>query len=432
MARKSQRNNVMAGSFLLLALGLGLAVSIILSGMTLKPHHSYVITFSVADGAIGLQPGSAVYVGGQPAGKVTRIDFAKEGGRATGIEVRVKLRADLTFYEDAVAYLEIPLLGTLSWINFPTTGGEGGGAQVAPGGRIRGQLAPPAFLAQAGYGPAEQARVGAIIEGIESAVQRVNRRLEDADPVVAQTLEDIQVSVAELRETVERLSGRVPDWEQTIDASLASVTSFTDRLPGIAEEVEGGVRDVRAGIGDARMVINDVGEAVDANRPAIDRTIANIEQATRAVNERTLPQLERTLATADREVQETGNLVDDFRALLDEQLPSIRRTFANLRLTSEQLKLVATEIRAQPWRLLIRPSTKELENQLLYDSARTYAQAVSDLRAASEALQAALARSGTGTPVDPETLGAIQAALDDAFARYQAAEREMLDRMIGH
>ena len=48
------------------------------------------------------------------------------------------------------------------------------------------------------------------------------------------------------------------------------------------------------------------------------------------------------------------------------------------------------EIRAQPWRLLKQPDKDDLMREPIYAAARSYADAVSDLRAASEALEAAL------------------------------------------
>jgi len=70
--------------------------------------------------------------------------------------------------------------------------------------------------------------------------------------------------------------------------------------------------------------------------------------------------------------------------LLKEETPGIRHTLANLRLMSDQLKLTAVEVRSQPWRLLHSPTTKEMSSQVLYDARAAYAEAASDLRAASE------------------------------------------------
>ena len=106
--------------------------------------------------------------------------------------------------------------------------------------------------------------------------------------------------------------------------------------------------------------------------------------------------------------------------IVTEETPSIRRTLANLRLMSDQLKLTAVEVRSQPWRLLHQPTNKELSSQVLYDATRAYAEAASDLRAASEALEAS-----SGQPSQE-----VVDALTQAVTKYKAAEQALMDKLI--
>ena len=41
------------------------------------------------------------------------------------------------------------------------------------------------------------------------------------------------------------------------------------------------------------------------------------------------------------------------------------------------------EIRRSPWKVLYRPTEKELENELLYEATRSFAVAAADMKAAS-------------------------------------------------
>jgi hypothetical protein len=84
------------------------------------------------------------------------------------------------------------------------------------------------------------------------------------------------------------------------------------------------------------------------------------------------------------------------------------------------------EIRRNPWRLLYRPGAKETRTEILYDAARAYAAAVSDLRAASEALQAASVRADP----DSENISRLLAELQAAFSRFEETERALLDKLI--
>ncbi len=61
---------------------------------------------------------------GQQIGRVRSVDFATApDGSATAVNsVGVEVRGNLTLYENAGVYLQLPLLGTLSSINISSVG----------------------------------------------------------------------------------------------------------------------------------------------------------------------------------------------------------------------------------------------------------------------------------------------------------------------
>jgi len=164
-------------------------------------------------------------------------------------------------------------------------------------------------------------------------------------------------------------------------------------------------------------------------RSKFDEIVESVRSTTATIDEETVPRINEAVDGAARRMEAMGEVVDDVRIFLVEELPTARKILANARLASDQLKLAISEIRSQPWRLLIRPSRRELEQELLYDSARSYAHAVSDLRAASESLHAILALDDTAG-LDRDELEALRAHLLDSFERYDQAERDLLERMI--
>ena len=70
-----------------------------------------------------------------------------------------------------------------------------------------------------------------------------------------------------------------------------------------------------------------------------------------------------------------------------EESPGVRRTLSSARLAADQLKHATAEIRQSPWRLLQRPTTRELESELIYNAAAMLSSAASDLQTASAALR---------------------------------------------
>jgi hypothetical protein len=145
----------------------------------------------------------------------------------------------------------------------------------------------------------------------------------------------------------------------------------------------------------------------------------------------TKPTIDAMLVDARSAMESTRKAVERADALLAESSPSLRRTVANARLASDQLKFTLEEVRRSPWRLLYRPDTRELEFELLYDSARIYASAVSDLRDASAALEEASASANaTGSTLSGRRAEDLNAELTRAFESYRAAERAFLDLII--
>ena len=134
---------------------------------------------------------------------------------------------------------------------------------------------------------------------------------------------------------------------------------------------------------------------------------------------------------AQQAAESARRAIERADALVAESSPALRRTVSSARLAADQLKFTLEEVRRAPWRLLYRPDTRELEFELLYDSARIYAQAVSDLRDASAALESASdASQASGRPISPQRAQELGARLDAAFAAYEQAERAFLDLVI--
>ncbi len=430
------RNNMLAGSFLIISLILAVVVSIVLAGLEdrLTPTNAYVVRFSLADGATGLQSGSEVRLGGQQIGRVSRVRFASSEGTSgrsipNAVEVDVKVRSDLELYENATVLLELPLLGSLSTINIIDTGiaasvtqPQGSGPELENGEWIQGRIAPPAFLAQAGFGPEQSNQVQQIITDTTSIVDRLERTVSTVEEQINPTLTTARTVAEDVQSVTSSLRENWPSWSGDIDAGLSATRVFAEELGQLEDSI-------LARLDTIDDMMRSVQDVIDANAPKINRSFDHMESILATADTETMTLVSDALERGTAGIDEFVELGERANTTFAEHTPSIRRSMANARLASDQLKLLAVEVRSQPWRLLQRPSTKELESQLLYDSARTYAQAVSDLRAASESLETT-AGAETTLAIDRETLEDLRRRIDEAFERYQAAERDLLDRLI--
>lgn len=414
MSLRGMRNNVVAGLFVVVALGLGVWGSFQLrqlppmSGLT-----RFTIRFSLEDGAAGLKPGSAVLLAGQEIGRVRSLEFARKDGLPVGVDVAVETRADVTIYENAGIYLELPLLGTLSSINITNVGAGGGtkftgaSAAIEDGDVVTGHIAPPAFLAQAGFGSEQAAELRAALSSLESALSRASKLIDTAAPSVEAGLADAQKLIAEVR-------GKMEGWTATIDRTAANIEKASGRLDPILAKADTFLDKANANIDQVQQVVAE-------NRAKLGEILDNIRSATGKIDQQTVDQVNAAIAQGRDALGTFSEALKNVSTLVKEETPSLHRTMANLRLMSDQLKLTAVEVRSQPWRLLHQPTTKEMSSQVLYDATRSYAEAASDLRGAAEALKAV---------GNQEDAAAMSEQLTAAVKKYRAAEKALMDKLI--
>lgn len=425
----SGRNAVVAGAFVVGSLALGVWGSFMLADRSgFGSTREYVIRFSLADGASGLKRGSNVTLGGQPVGRVLSVDFARledgaeQGIVARAVDVRVEIRSDLVLFESAPVYLEKPLLGTLSTLNFTGPGDpslvqapQGTSALLEAGEMLPGKVGAPGFLAQAGFGPEQVEQAQRTLAGVERAVTRVAE-------VVDRTGPEVEAGVAQARGLVDDVRGAFGRWAPSADTTMANVERASDRLAPMVESAEKAVQEARDALADARKVVTE-------NRERIDAIIANVESASSKVDRETIELINGSMRDARGAVSAFAEALAEVERTISEQTPGVRRVLSNLRLMSEQLKLTSVEVRSQPWRLIYQPTRKEVETQLLYDATRSFAEAASDLRAGAEAMQALAARGGQAAPGVPD-LEEVSRAIRDSLMRYQAAEEAFLERLM--
>lgn len=414
MSTRAARNNILAGAFVLGALGLGVWASFKLSSVPpMSGLTRFTVRFSLEDGATGLKAGSEVLLAGQRIGRVLAVDFAKQDGVPTGVVVDVETRADVTIYEDAGVFLQLPLLGTLSSINISSVGtgkvaAPGGAtARVESGDVIAGKLAPPAFLAQAGFGSEQAVQLRSSLASMEAGLARISALIERSGPLVESSLTDAQALINQLK-------GKLSEWSVLVDRTAANVEKASQRLEPMVAKAESSLESAAATVSEVRTLVAE-------NRQRLTQIVTNLESVTGKLDQQTITQVNEALTQGRNALDVFSSSLTNLSTLVKQETPSLHRTMANLRLMSDQLKLTAVEIRSQPWRLLHTPTTKELSTQVLYDATRAYAEAASDLRAASEALQAV--QSGDGAAEASETL-------TRAVEKYRAAEKALMERLI--
>lgn len=415
MPRAVSRNNIIAGVFVLASIILAVAISIWVSGATerLIPTRPYTVRFGLQEGTAGIKPGSSVTLGGQEVGRVTTVTFFPPEGKPTFVDVHINVRSSITLYEDAWAFLERPLLGSMSSINLARVGGEpdpqtGAAAKVLhPDGILIGSIAPPSFLAQAGFGPDQVRQFRAMIGQASNVMERIDRVTAQFEKEMEPDLKTFRGAIEDVKDITGQFRDKTPGWTKQTDEILAKVNDASGRLNPLADQISGTLAD-------ADNAIKNLQDVVQQNRPALAQSIQNILDASQGWRE------------GAGSFQDTAHRIN---SLVQEQTPSLRDMLANFRLAADQVKLTTVEVRRSPWRIFHTPTTKELREESLYDAAEAYASAVSDLRSASDSLAAVSQASPGSPPVTQETVLSITHRLQTAFQRYSVAEQELLRQM---
>jgi formiminotetrahydrofolate cyclodeaminase len=119
-------------------------------------------------------------------------------------------------------------------------------------------------------------------------------------------------------------------------------------------------------------------------------------------------------------------IAGDAKALVSTNRGNIAVALQNFRETSDHLLALSKEVRRAPWRLFATPDKKEVESLNLYDSARAFAQAATDIQTCADTLQVMIDARKNGVDVNVEILQGMQKRLEETFARYQEAEKALL------
>ncbi len=436
-ARIVRRNNVLAGTFvvasLVLAVGIAMVLGDVLGGLGRK--NEFTVRFPTSVGVAGVQPGSEVTFAGLSVGEVVAVSAYRPAGEASppeAMDVTISVDAGLVLHEDALADLAPPILGGVSRINFtsPGTGplpadarnahlaSSNGNGLLEPGEVLRGRFAP-SILTQLGFTVEDAERIRSTIADLEAtgrsardAVARVDRMAARFEPRLDRTLDDASAVVANARSLSERL-GEGGDWAGRVSGVLADAERAAAAAPLLMD-------DVRSAVASARSI-------VETRAATIDRILANAERSSERMRFETLDQAEDLLRQGTLALASFRSVGEQADGMLADLRPDVGVVATNARMMSQRANLFLEEIRAQPWRLLKQPSRRDLEREPLYAAARAYAEAVADLRAASEALDSAVKTSSVETRADaPMEVARIADVVEAAYARYADAERALL------
>ncbi len=231
------------------------------------------------------------------------------------------------------------------------------------------------------------------------------------------TLENFRTTSEDVRTMVDQVKER--RWAQWLESIDQVTVKFNEALD------------------EGKGLFTDARERLAVNQPGIDNIVANVETAsvdvkeiTQRVKDETVDKANALLARGQEAIDDAIAAITTLREDYEGWSLDFGETLANASLASQQLKLTTVELRRSPWKLLYRPTSDELEHELLYESARSFAMAASDLKAASNAVDRVVSKYGDRLSGDEASFQRIKKNLLDSMDNYERAQQQLFDVLV--
>jgi len=423
MARHPARNRIAAGAFLLLMAAAAVAVLILVGGWSTWFEEQRIIRIDFP-AAPNIKAGSPVLLAGHPVGRVTDIELVEtvcppereHEGHCYVVQVTAQLPKRYTIYQNAVVTIQQALVGQSALINVVDVGY----GQAITGPLEGRQTSPFADAArQLGIGETEKQNLSGILADIKDITQTVRTDIPDI-------IDKLKTAGANLAEVTDNVKGTVARLDTVLDENRDDLRKTVANARDLTEQARKKTGDMLDTLGKASTTIQ---EMLDENREGVKQTVASAQALASKADAAAadfLPRLKAASESLKGGVDDFRVVAADTKALMATNRGNIAATLQNFRETSDHLRALSKEVRRAPWRLFAKPDKEEVESINLYDTARAFAMAATELDAVSDTLQVMIDAKEEGVAVDPEILKQMSADLEETFKKYKEAEDALL------
>jgi ABC-type transporter Mla subunit MlaD len=417
--RERKRNNTKTGVFVAVSVILAMIVIALLTDAVerfTRRADVYTVTFPVRSGVGNLKQGSEVRVGGVRLGDVVVVvPPVREPYDEIAVEFRIDSRVRL--HQGAIIYVASPLIGAESWLEIAYTGDPEGDPMA--GRTIAGR--PGLGMLAAMLGVDYSGRAAGMIEDVGEFTAFLANVPDEYDTHIVPTLERVGRTTERIEQIVARIQD--DDWPQ-----------WAAHVTAVLAWAEGATADLDELLGRGNTMLATLQEVVDENRPDIRTTLHNfaegageVRQVVQRVRDETVDRVHAMLNSGQTGLDRATGILEAIQVDYDRWATEIGEALARANLASQQLKLTMIEVRRNPWKVLYRPGQREIEHELLYDAARSFAMAAADLRAASSSVQRILDNHGERLAEDKDALERITNLLLEPMDRYTQAQERLLN-----
>ena len=381
---KKQRDAFRAGVFMLLSIMLILVLIVAIKGFArvFEPVQVRAARFSLRDDLGGLQVGDNLRVAGFTVGEIQSIRLITNVKKPF-VRVTFTMPKKYTLRTGAQVVIGGTITGT-SWLNFESLGS--------------GKPLPPDY----------------VLTGRPSGISH-------ALATVASLAPQIKAMVTQVRTTtVPLINADLTKLGATADSIRTAATSASGVLRSVHGEIKPVVAKYDAAADKTAYAMDQAGKLLHSGRKGavvnINAVTADIKKAIPALLAKAQSDLNQVHATFTNSTA----LTQQAKSLLTQNQDRINSIIRALHGTSVNLKVFAVEIRHSPWRLLYKPSKKDINNVEIYDAVREFDQAARHLQHAADVLKASAVNPQT--PAQQAQLHQLMRKLNTTFSQFQQVE----------
>ncbi len=455
-----QRNAFRLGLTMIAIMVLFVGVLFFIAGQRVGGQR-FTVRFAHDDSALPiLKPGGEVRCGGKQVGRIRRAELReappaqlrpgqpasrpRAGKPIPQLYLYIEAEVDqaVGLRKDCRVVAEGPALGGSGWLVIESRGTSAD--VVTETDVLRGEP-PGGFaaltkklneLAASMQGELDAARAGSLMATIKAELDAAN---------ATSLLGKIHRSVDDLNFITATMNLQFDTREQAallakLHQSLNHVNEITGQLreqisparqDAIIAKVHTALDSLNAGLGSA------VGMLDESRQPLRD-TIAHVRSTSEKLDARIAEQLARQLDPdnaasllakihlgIDRmnaSLADINQMTDATRQVIVLNREKVDELLGNFKETSDHLKAASKDIRRNPWRLLYRPTLEETKQLDIFDAARAFAEAATQLDDAVAELRAlADMQQGQLRADDPQLLR-IRSQLQQTFEKFSKAE----------
>jgi len=414
MAKTSRGAQIRAGIVVIAGLLILVIGLFLVSGgfESLREKTRYTVLFPNAG---GLVPGDAVFLEGRRVGKVVDVDtrdVTRDGETRTYVAVTIEIRRVDRIHLDSEFKVTKTLTGIVTMnINYGTSGKEADESSELFGKR----LATFDETVDEVHDLVAEARK--VVGDIDHVVLSIDETLRDLKlPEIRDRLVTFADALTRAAEGAEKLVG---DAQEPVQRTLGHVEGAAGRAETLLDRIErdwGGLQGkLDATLDDVQQAAADLRGITGDARPKVKSIMQGLDDAVKRA--------EPALAKIEALGQELQQTVIEVRPDLAATLQNARTAFANFQAVTEDLKTA-------PWKLINKPSDKEVAEVHLYNAARLYVANAGKVREQIEDLDTLRRLGVLADPAQAEVVTKVIERLQLSLADFDKREKELVELIV--